>query len=196
MDRCRRRTQADFDHAVEIARVAKQEYRALLEDNNEITEIQSFMGLSPEERVKGVDLLLWASGFSIIAWKALKEITHELRIREEDIPIRLMYWYIDERLGKMEPPRRGPKTFKRDAAIVKTVRALEHEGWVATQNPKKRKREEKQMKKRNEAGPYYSLTAAGVTAQVFTVSEATVAKAIERSKQPGTRLYQRFLYEN
>ena len=120
----KRMTQENFNHAVAIAEYIKQEYLPLMENNNPKVIMQHFMELTPTERVNKLNILFQTSDFSISVWKALKLIAQEMREREDDIPTKLMYWYIDVESKKLKFP--GKNKGQRDLWRVELHPKLIH----------------------------------------------------------------------
>ena len=184
-------TQADFDQAVKAVEDIRARNLGCCK-KPEQRKLEEFMGATLQNRKAILDMEIWASGFSVIAWDLLKTIAQLLRDREEDFPDILAYWLVDVQSGRRKRPRgKGQKDFIRNRAIADSMHYLVDRGWVASMNYYTRKKHEDAEKDRNKKR-VYSLSAAGVCAKAFLVSESTSAKVYGWSENLYSTLYKHF----
>ena len=176
-------TESEFALCKRIAAEIKSDLYANIGKKREHYYLDQYMGLDAEVREQKLDLMIFLSEIDYITFSALVLIVQELRKREEYIPQKLVYWYIDTQSKRISAPkdRAGLKYANRDFAIAKCLHELNAMGMTISRHKKTKEDKESNC-----------LSTADAIAEEFRTSFDTVVKIWDSLAQPDSLIYKRF----
>ena len=181
-------TESEFTLCKRTAAEIKAEVYANIGEKREQNYFDLYMGLDAEDREQNLDIMILLSEIDYITFRALDLIVQELRKREEYIPQKLVYWYIDTKSKRISAPkdREGLKNVNRDFAIAKCLHELNAMGMTIS-----RHKQTNEEKKRGKDKENNCLSAADAIAEEFLRSYDTVVKIWDSLAQPDSLIYKR-----